>query len=49
MFTGNKFTITTTHILLMAVCIVLVALVLETSEKPKRMVVQQTKKTEKSE
>ena len=41
---GNKFTISTTHILLMTVVIVLITLLLEGSEKPKRMVVVDKKK-----
>jgi hypothetical protein len=41
---GNKITITTTHILLMAIAILLVTLLLENSEKPKRMVVVDKKK-----
>mmetsp|Transcript_31399 Transcript_31399/g.65056 ORF Transcript_31399/g.65056 Transcript_31399/m.65056 type:complete len:116 (+) Transcript_31399:117-464(+) len=45
---GNKITVTTTHILLMAIAILLMCLLLEGSEKPKRVVVVDKKKDGKA-
>lgn len=44
--TGNKFTVTPTNVLLMGVCILLLCLLLEGTEKPKRVVVVDKKKPE---
>mmetsp|Transcript_7016 Transcript_7016/g.11739 ORF Transcript_7016/g.11739 Transcript_7016/m.11739 type:complete len:116 (-) Transcript_7016:138-485(-) len=44
---GNKFTVSTTHILLMAIVICLLCLLLESADKPKRMVVVDKKKSSK--
>jgi hypothetical protein len=41
---GNKLSVSTTHILLMSVVIVLIAIAFELAEKPKRMVVVDKKK-----
>jgi len=43
-YEGNKFTIGSTQILLMAIVILLLCLILENSEKPKRVVVVGDKK-----
>ena len=47
-FAGNKFNITTTNVLLMTVAVLLLALLMEGSEKPKvmRQVVTKDKKDE---
>jgi hypothetical protein len=51
-YEGNKFTIGSTQILLMAIVILLLCLIIENSEKPKRVVVvgdKLVKKGDKSE